>query len=115
MNIQERPEFTDLELKRLVPVINEVTDLLLRKNQKTDFMMVTDQSRIVEQYKKNYSRKDEISTHEILLKNSPYKLFYIWTRNALEKTNNQILNLKCFSKGLIPERIKLLNELKYQS
>ena len=112
MTKELKPEFTEKELEQLIPVIGKVTDRLLQENSKNDFMMVTDQPKIVEQYTENYSRYKEISIHEILQKDSPYKLFYIWTRNAITKSADQILNLECFSKQLITERKKLIKKLE---
>ena len=95
--MNKNPEFTTEELNQLIPLIGEITDALLISKEKMDFLMVTDQQKIVDQYRDNYSRSDEISIRAILQSDSPYKLFYIWTRNAIKKSNNQILNLKCFS------------------
>lgn len=107
-----KPDFTQNELDQLIPVIGEITDSLLISKDKIDFLMVTDQQRVVNQYKKNYSRKEDISIRGILQKDSHYKLFYIWTRDAIEKSSDQILNLRCFSKRLIPERKKLFNYIE---
>ena len=107
-----KPDFTQNELDQLIPVIGEITDSLLISKDKIDFLMVTDQQKVVDQYKENYSQKEDISIRGILQKDSHYKLFYIWTRDAIEKESNQILNLRCFSKRLIPERKKLFDYMK---
>ena len=107
-----KPEFTENELDQLIPVIGEITDSLLLSKDKIDFLMVTDQQKIVDQYKENYSQKENISIRGILQKDNPYKLFYIWTRDAIEKSSDQILNLRCFSKRLIPERKKLFDYIE---
>ena len=107
-----KPDFTQNELDQLIPVIGEITDSLLISKDKIDFLMVTDQQKVVDQYKENYSQKEDISIRGILQKDSHYKLFYIWTRDAIEKEKDQILNLRCFSKRLIPERKKLFDYMK---
>ena len=112
IGLMTKPEFTENELDQLIPVIGEITDSLLLSKDKIDFLMVTDQQKIVDQYKENYSQKEDISIRGILQKDNPYKLFYIWTRDAIEKSSDQILNLRCFSKRLIPERKKLFDYIE---